>query len=152
MAVNTLSMSRDGNGMEVLSRVDCLQLLSQACIGRISVSMRALPVVLPVNFALFDGDILLRIGRGTKLETAAIDAVVAFEIDGVDPIFNTGWSVLVQGMATKITDQDDLKRAEAVPLNPWAGPDDHYLRISAEIVSGRRLTADIGLTPAGSRP
>jgi uncharacterized protein len=138
-----LSMPRDRDGLEVLSRQDCLQLLEQTHVGRIAVSIGALPVVLPVNFALFDGDILIRTGRGTKLDAATINAVVAFEIDGIDPYYHTGWSVLVQGIAEEITDKTELTRAKAVPLTPWAGVDGHYLRVSAQIMSGRRLTTDI---------
>jgi uncharacterized protein len=144
-------MTRDRNGLEVLTRQDCLRLLDQAHVGRIAVSIGALPVVLPVNFALLDGDILIRTGRGTKLDAAATNAVVAFEIDGVDPYYHTGWSVLIQGIAEEITDDDELNRAEAVPLVPWAGVNGHYLRVSAQIMSGRRLTIDIAATPAGGR-
>jgi uncharacterized protein len=128
--------------MDVLSRVDCLRLLGEAEIGRIAVTIGALPVVLPVSYALFDGDILIRTARGTKLVAAASDAVVAFEVDSVDPLHHTGWSVLVQGVAKGITNQDELRRAKTVPLSPW-GQDDYYLRVSAQIVSGRRLTTDM---------
>ena len=120
-----MSMTRDRNGLEVLSRQDCLQLLDRAHVGRIAVSIGALPVVLPVNFALLDGDILIRTGRGTKLDAAATNAVVAFEVDGVDAFYHTGWSVLVQGIAEEITDNDELERAKAVPSSLWAGVDGH---------------------------
>src|ERR1700737_563317 len=122
-------MTRYRNAMDVLSRLDCLQLLGEAEFGRIAVTIGALPVVLPVSFALFDGDILIRAAHGTKLVAAATDAVVAFEVDSVDPIHRTGWSVLVQGIARGISNEDELRRARTVPLSPWTGPDDHYLRL-----------------------
>jgi nitroimidazol reductase NimA-like FMN-containing flavoprotein (pyridoxamine 5'-phosphate oxidase superfamily) len=37
--------------METLDRAECLRLLEAATVGRIGVSIGALPVILPVNFA-----------------------------------------------------------------------------------------------------
>ena len=155
--MKTLCMAMNGYGIEVLSRSNCLQLLGQAQIGRIALSMGALPVVMPVNFAVFDGDILIWIARDTKLDRAASGAVVAFEIDGIEPGTQSGWSVLIQGMAQEITDEDEVRGARAVLLGPWVGPDDHYLRVSANRVSGSRITTDVrvhsaGLSDAAARP
>jgi nitroimidazol reductase NimA-like FMN-containing flavoprotein (pyridoxamine 5'-phosphate oxidase superfamily) len=124
-------MALDRNGLEILARQQCLDLMAQPAIGRIALSLGALPVVLPVNFALFDGDVLIRTGPGTKLRAAATNAVVAFEVDEVDPSDHTGWSVLVQGVAREITDEATLARARLVP----------HLRIASQVVSGRRLTS-----------
>ena len=52
-------------------------------------------MVVPVNYAVLDGDIVIRTGSGTKLDAALTGAVVAFEIDSVDPIYHEGWSVMV---------------------------------------------------------
>jgi hypothetical protein len=44
------------------------------------------------------------------------------------------------GEATLITRPDELCRAEALGLHSWApGTRDHFVRIHAEMVSGRRL-------------
>ena len=42
---------------EELDRQDCLELLREECVGRVALTARALPIVLPVNFAVLDGDI-----------------------------------------------------------------------------------------------
>src|SRR6516165_11352239 len=87
------AMDMDRNGLEILDRAECLHLLSGSVLGRIAVTVGALPVILPVNF-LLDGDrILIRTGKGTKLEAATRDAVVAFEVDDVEPFSHSGWSV-----------------------------------------------------------
>jgi hypothetical protein len=52
--------------------------------------------------------------------------------------------VLVQGVASEITDPAELERAHRVPLEPWAGRDHHYLRIATQVVSGRRLLGPPG--------
>ena len=48
-------MHIDRAGLRVLTREECLALLATAEIGRIAISARALPVILPVRFAM-DGD------------------------------------------------------------------------------------------------
>jgi uncharacterized protein len=129
----------DRNGLEILDRASCVQLLGSAHVGRIALSMGAIPVVLPVNFTMLDDDVLIRTALGSKLEAAATNAVVAFEVDKFDAIYHCGWSVLVQGFATEITDPAELDRARQAPLTPWSGVNGHYLRVETQIVSGRRL-------------
>jgi uncharacterized protein len=132
-------VSYDRNGLEILDRATCVQLLGSAHVGRIGLSMGALPVVLPVNFTMLDDDVLVRTAPGSKLEAAATNAVVAFEADKFDAIYHCGWSVLVQGVATEITDPLELEQAGRAPLTPWSGVNGHYLRVGTQIVSGRRL-------------
>ena len=43
-------MHIDGAGVRVLARTECLALLATAEVGRIAVSARALPLILPVRF------------------------------------------------------------------------------------------------------
>jgi nitroimidazol reductase NimA-like FMN-containing flavoprotein (pyridoxamine 5'-phosphate oxidase superfamily) len=126
--------------MEVLGRDECLRLLATAVLGRIGVTSEALPTVLPVNFR-FDGrQILIRTGAGTKLDAAIHDAVVAFEVDEIDAVAHTGWSVMVQSVARELTDPDELAHAERQRLFRWApGPDHRIVAIAPEIVSGRRI-------------
>ena len=131
---------RDHNGMEILDHRACMTLLERAHIGRVGVSVAALPVVLPVNYAMLDGDIVICTRPGTKLDAALVGAVVAFEVDHVDPIYHAGWSVLVQGRASVVDDPQTLAKAARLPLRPWAGRAGHrYVRIRAELMSGRRL-------------
>ena len=135
--------------LQMLSPSECEQLLARTTVGRVGISIGALPVVLPVNYAMLDGDVVVRTGAGTKLDAALAGAVVAFEVDHVDPIYHEGWSVLVQGRATEIADPADIERARALPLRPWApGTRDRFIRIPAEVISGRRIAvAGNGGTP-----
>jgi nitroimidazol reductase NimA-like FMN-containing flavoprotein (pyridoxamine 5'-phosphate oxidase superfamily) len=141
-------MEIDRNGLEVLSRDECLRLLSRATLGRIGVTSGALPTVLPVNFR-FDGlQILIRTGVGTKLDAATDNTVVAFEVDEIDALGHTGWSVIVQGVAREITDPDKVADTQRRQLARWApGGDDRVVAISTEIVSGRRIVPGLS-TPA----
>jgi nitroimidazol reductase NimA-like FMN-containing flavoprotein (pyridoxamine 5'-phosphate oxidase superfamily) len=130
------------NIFEDLDREDCLELLRAESVGRVALTARALPVVLPVNFAMLDGDIVWRSAQGTKLNDAAAGFVVAFEVDHYELERKQGWSVMVQGLAHVITDAEQLDRARVLPLEPWAleGKADRYVCLVPNIVTGMRIT------------
>ena len=129
----------DRNGLEVLDRETSLGLLATATVGRIGVTSGALPTILPVNF-WFDGEsILVRTGEGTKLHAAANGAVVAFEVDHIDPVDHAGWSVVVTGPAREVTDVEELAEVHRLPLPHWSPANGHVVAIDPAIVSGRRL-------------
>jgi nitroimidazol reductase NimA-like FMN-containing flavoprotein (pyridoxamine 5'-phosphate oxidase superfamily) len=133
----------DRNGLEVLPREECLSLLRRAKIGRIAVSVGALPAVLPVNFTVLGDDIVIRTNPGAKLDAALANNVVAFEADDVDPICQTGWSVLVQGIAREVIVPEQVAEARNAPLRAWAGNGrDRFVRIGMQHVSGRRILPD----------
>jgi aminoglycoside phosphotransferase family enzyme/predicted kinase len=129
----------DRSGFEVLDREECLRLLRTARCGRVALHAGALPVVLPVGFRV-DGDhLLIRTGRTTQLGEATRDAVVALEVDDLDPATCSGWSVLVTGVATEITDPGEVERARGLLDHAWGGPAaDRFVRITIQLVSGRR--------------
>ncbi len=142
-------MTFDGNGHEVLTRAESMRLLASTSIGRVGVSIGALPVVLPVNYALVDGSVVIRTTAGSNLDAAVMNLVVAFEIDGVDAVSHRGWSVLVQGVAEEVTDPAELARFRWFPLESWTGLEGHFVRIDTQILAGRRLVPvgapDLGL-------
>jgi len=127
----------------VLAPIDddeCRALLASAAVGRVGLSIDALPVVLPVNFVV-DGDrIVFCTSTGAKLRQALEGAVVCFEVDHVDPIYHSGWSVLATGRAGEITDPYDLDHVRSLPLRAWAHlEEEHFVEIRIELLSGRRL-------------
>lgn len=127
-------------GLDLLDEGECLALLSSASLGRVAVSMGALPVIFPVNYVVVEGAVLFRTGAGTKLAAATDNAVVAFEVDSFDEGEHSGWSVLVVGAAGVVSDPAELEAASRLPLVPWAdGRRDHYVRVPVEFVSGRRI-------------
>jgi len=133
-------MEVDRTGLQVLSRAECLALLRESLVGRVIVTDRALPAAFPVNFALLGEDVVFRTTAGSKLEAASARAVVAFEVDDIDPLRQTGWSVLIQGRADLVEDTVELARAQALPIRPWApGERLEFVRIRSELVSGRRI-------------
>ncbi len=126
-------------GLEVLDRKTCLELLAHCDLGRLAVVVRGRPLVFPVNFALHEGAIVMRVDEGTKLH-AARNGPVAFECDGTDRVYHTGWSVLASGDAEAVTGAAELARLERVPLGTWApGPKPIWLRIAPKTLTGRRI-------------
>jgi nitroimidazol reductase NimA-like FMN-containing flavoprotein (pyridoxamine 5'-phosphate oxidase superfamily) len=123
-----------------LDRAECDRLLAAGSVGHLAFTDSALPQIFPVNYAMDDRTIVFRTTATGRLAACCRDAVVAFEIDRVDSDVRTGWSVLVVGDATAITDDSEIIRARQLPFAPWAGGErDHYVRITPGIVSGRSL-------------
>lgn len=130
----------EDDGQAVLEERECLELLGRSSIGRVAVSIGAVPAVFPVNFAVLDDVIVFRTSDGTKLDAAMRKSVVAFEVDDVDPLYHEGWSVLVVGIADELRDPELLEAAENLPLVPWAeGPHEHLVAVIPKLISGRRI-------------
>ncbi|MEO6713827.1 MAG: pyridoxamine 5'-phosphate oxidase family protein [Mycobacteriales bacterium] len=126
--------------LETLSRAECNALLLSARFGRVVYTDRALPACTPVNYAVDGASIVFRTTPGSRLALATDDNVVAFEVDRIDELTECGWTVVVTGTATPITTTPELVRAEQLGLAPWAaGRREHWVRVTAGIVTGRRL-------------
>lgn len=133
-------MHIDKSGLEVLEDGECLALAETMPIGRVVYSDRALPVIVPVNFALDGTDIIIRTQRRSRLATHAAGGVVAFEVDDIDPKTRSGWSVVLTGMFELIDDAFEVRRLEGLGLHSWApSAHDRYLRLRPELVTGRRI-------------
>ena len=140
-------MDYDGAGLVVLPRDECMQLLATSVIGRVVFTAAALPAVQPVNFTLdVDNAVIIRTAAGSRLASAARNAVLAFEVDDFDVPTRSGWSVIVTGRADVVRDERELARLRALPLSPWAGGDrTEFVRIAPEIVSGRRVAPNVAV-------
>jgi nitroimidazol reductase NimA-like FMN-containing flavoprotein (pyridoxamine 5'-phosphate oxidase superfamily) len=123
-----------------LGRAECLELLNRAGIGRVVLSVKCIPVALPVNVCLFDGDIVFATDEGSKFNAAVRGTVVSVEVDDIDRLYHTGWSVLVTGVAELLTDPEDIARVRRLPIQPWApGPHLFFVRVPTTVVTGRRI-------------
>jgi nitroimidazol reductase NimA-like FMN-containing flavoprotein (pyridoxamine 5'-phosphate oxidase superfamily) len=102
------------------------------------------PLIFPVNYALDHGIIVIRTNPGTKL-AAANHANVTFEVDDIDQIRRTGWSVLVRGLAEEVSTEhltELIERTKATGVEPWApGEHGHWLRLIPHKITGRRIVA-----------
>ncbi|WP_115787989.1 pyridoxamine 5'-phosphate oxidase family protein [Arthrobacter silvisoli] len=142
---------------EVLDPQECWELLRGVSVGRLAVWLGDRPDIFPINYAVDHGSVVFRTGAGTKLEAALGDYPVAMEADGVDPDTGVAWSVVLRGKAVPLKNIDDVVSSFSIPLFPWeAGHKDHFVRIPADSVSGRRFTVTPPLTwwtpYSGTRP
>lgn len=129
------------DGYRELPRQECLRLMAEVPLGRIVYTRRALPAVLPVTFSLdADGAVLLRTAAGSDLVRAMEGAVVAFEVDDVDAARQSGWSVVVTGAATVVTDPVEHQRLSRTGPVSWVpAPQEVFIRIAPELITGREL-------------
>ncbi len=115
-----------------------MALLRSQAMGRVVVSVQALPAVVPVGFAVGDDHLVFRAATGSPLDAATRDAVVAFEVDHVGERGEC-WSVLVVGRSSAARDAGP-PGAAAVPAMPWEDPAaGHYVRLPLQLVTGWRL-------------
>lgn len=131
----------DRNGLEVLSSRQCWSLLGATPIGRLAFVHAGEAKVLPVNYAVVDHHIVFRTGRGAKFGTASMGRPVSFEVDQWDDVGRTGWSVLIEGNISMVTDPDEEQRLNEIGLRPWApqATDPVWVRLQPVDVSGRRI-------------
>lgn len=135
-------MNTDVNGLEVLSRAEAVALLETQEVGRLVYTRRALPAVIPVNYVLRDGAILIWTGSGSSVAQAVRGNVVAFQVDQLDRATHSGWSVTVTATAQLVMDEAKRARAREDGPAPWApGVKDHLISIPLTMVTGRWLGA-----------
>lgn len=131
-------MKHDANGLRILDRADCLRLLRPGGLGRIGLSHRALPVILPVGFGLLDDDVVFPVLGGSLLRAASRHDVVCFEADSADPDTGDAWSVVVTGQLARAEGRTTLERASQLGITRWmTGNAGEYLRLPATMITGR---------------
>ena len=144
----------DWNGLQNLSRSECLRLLATHPVGRVAISRHALPVILPVTYRLLGEEVVFAAGSGSESLALAHENVIAFEVDEIDLATRSGWSVAAVGMACRVQEGDrDWQAATDLDLRPWVGHQSgHLIRLATDRLSGRRLIAGRGISNDASRP
>jgi uncharacterized protein len=122
--------------LEYIDEAECWRLLAREPVGRVGVIFDSGPEVYPVNHLVDGGTIVFRTDPGSKLDALEKTPSVCYEVDGLDPTRQTGWSVLVKGRASEVPEAE----ADALRLEYWAiGPKAHCVRIVPTEVTGRRI-------------
>jgi hypothetical protein len=71
----------------------------------------------------------------------------ALEVDDLVDWSRSGWSVLIRGRLSEVTDAETVERVLSSGLRPWsAGQRNHVVRLSGEEVTGRRIDPGPGGT------
>lgn len=108
------------NRMGILDAPTCIELVKSTPIGRIGFWAEDAPLVLPVNFAWFEGAVVFRTLEGQKLAAAAQGQKVCFEVDHWDDSDRSGWSVVITGTAREVDSWAESEELENLGLVPWA--------------------------------
>ncbi|HCU95186.1 MAG TPA: DNA-binding protein [Actinobacteria bacterium] len=126
--------------LQVLTAVECYDLLSPGGVGRVAFTAADGPVVLPVNYAMAGQTVIFRTAPDTLL-ARCLDCPAGFEVDRLDETLRQGWSVLVTGRAVRVTSEADVRHLEQhAGVRPWAGgARDVYVRIIPRKITGRRI-------------
>jgi hypothetical protein len=88
-----------GGGDDLIPQEECWELLAGASVGRVALSIHALPAILPVQYYLDGRKLAVCLGH-RELPERSLTAVVAFAADAIDPISRSGWSIQVQGQSS----------------------------------------------------
>ena len=126
---------------QVLSETQCQDLLASESFGRVSLTMRALPVIMPINYGYLGGSVILGMGDGPARRAIAGGNVIALGVDSGN-LTDSFWTVLAIGRATEITDHTETTEFQRMGLTDLTGaPAEHYLQLRPDIMTGYRFTA-----------
>lgn len=134
------------NSLTDIPLAECIGLLGAHQIGRLCVIDDAYPVAFPVNYRVAPNDdgtvaIVVRTRPGNLLDRDQVRA--GFEIDGIDGMTETGWSVVVRGVLHQAETSPSATSATSWDPRPWVGPRDSWLVLTPVTITGRRLESSV---------
>lgn len=132
-----------GARLAELLTFDCWQLLETAEIARFAWNGPRGVSMVPVNYSIADGALWFRTTPYAEHAREAGGQWVAVEVDSLDPVERSGWSVVVRGVAEVIDPADvpDL----LIDLRVWPhGTRNLLVRVEPVEVTGRRLLPATG--------
>lgn len=122
--------------MSELTTADCWAFLEQHEFGRLAFVLDGGADIVPINYAVADGQVLFRTAQGSKFAGTMGDATVAFEVDEIED-GEHATSVVVRGLAVELPAAEG-GRAEQAGLRPWLDTDKpHLVAIEVAHISGR---------------
>ena len=127
-----------------LDAATCVALLGVHHVGRLIIPGDD-PYVIPVNYTVVAGSVVLRTER-RPVTDAAIDHPIVFEVDMFDERSKSGWSVVVHGQPATSPPRptSPATRASASHRASWAPGDRNcVIRISADRLTGRLLRGEV---------
>ena len=129
-----------GGRVEELESSECRRLLVTTNVGRIGYSTGDAVRIVPLNYVLFADQLVVRTLPDNELARFALNRPVAFEIDELDRFLQSGWSVLVSGVATELSRESLRAMDFGETPEPWAGGvRSLYLQIPLTQLTGRRV-------------
>ena len=126
--------------VEMLSARECRGCLAQVGIGRVAVTVDALPAIYTVPFVLNGETLLIRVAQRSALRRALAGSVVAFSADHFDESQEDSWNVLVRGVGEEVGDEALAISLRALPLRSCSeAPErDCFVRLPLTQMNGTR--------------
>jgi transcriptional regulator with XRE-family HTH domain len=128
--------------LATLSTDECRALIQPGGVGRmLFVEAGRGPVAIPVNYRMDGDDVVFRTVGEMRLDSLRHGSV-SFDVDHLDEALAEGWSVLLTGTASVITEPGELDCVQSLGIEPWAGGDRQtYIRLRVSQVTGRAIRA-----------
>ena len=122
-----------------LDSAECERLLRRGTFGRIVLVTPEGPEIVPVNYAAHDDCIVIRTAPDGVLARHGHQADLVFEIDFVDDVYWSGWSVVARGTGAVVDASEDGARPGR-RVRPWADGDRTCeIRLVWTQLTGRRV-------------
>ena len=129
-----------GSKLTAMSQKESWALVKQAALGRLAFVMDGWPLVMPVNYLVDGADVVFRSDPGRKLTAAHQQVQATLQVDSVDRVHRSGWSVLVFGIATTVDDSEEIARLDRLGLRSWAASERaSWIRLLPVQITGRQL-------------
>ena len=133
-----MNVGEGGGALTELHEDECWDLLRARTVGRVGWQGSDGPTIVPVNYVIDERAVIVRTAPFTDLGREGSVRELAFEVDDIDPVARSGWSVLVRGRRRL----DPEAYGKTPRPEVWVGGS-HWLvlRIEVRTISGRRLTS-----------
>jgi hypothetical protein len=125
---------------EQLTPSQCWALATTQTMGRLGFYRDGLLDIFPVNYFVLDDHVYFRTSADGTIATSYLDHA-AFQIDHMAKDAPDGWTILLNGPATRVTDTALLTILWGKAVDePWApGQRDLFYSLTATHVRGRRV-------------
>ena len=130
-------MGEDLDGLQILDELQCRSLMQRVRVGRIALTHRAMPLILPVTCGFANPDLVFSVGAGVLAEAAEQSQIVCFQADWLAADTMTSWSVSVIGQLSSMVTDTDLRLARDLGIKQWSSADDRFARLTPEVTTGR---------------
>jgi len=122
-----------------LDPAECERLLRGSNFGRLVLVTPERPEIVPVNYVVHAGAIVVRTSPTGILARHADGAELLFEVDRVDDEYWSGWSVVARGPGQVVTDPP-TGFGDRPRVRPWADGDRGCeIRLHWTTLSGRQI-------------
>jgi uncharacterized protein len=120
-----------------LDHTECLALLATTNLGRLALTRRALPMIVPARYLVYDDRVVIHLSTGLDHIGWIDGEVVALQVSAFDDDQIHGWTVSITGAAHGTPDPTHIEDHPNAPWIPRGGGD--LITLSTDVMRGERL-------------